>query len=113
MFIALSLLLAGACLVPAIGKLRSHPRMLASASHFAIPWERYRLIGVAELAAAVGVLAGLSWSPLGVAAASGMAVLLVSALIVHRRAQDGLHEAAPALIGLLISLAYLAIALAR
>jgi hypothetical protein len=113
MFIALSLLLAAACLVPAVGKLRSHPKMLAAAGHFAIPWERYRLIGVAELAAAAGVLAGLSWAPLGVAAASGMAVLLVSALIVHRRAQDGLQEAAPALIGLLISLAYLAIALAR
>jgi hypothetical protein len=42
-----------------------------------------------------------------------MAVLLVSALIVHRRAQDGLQEAAPALIGLGISLAYLAMALAR
>ena len=113
MFVALSLLLAAACLVPALGKLTAQPKMLASASHFNIPWERYRLIGVAELAAAVGVLVGLSWGPLGVAAASAMAVLLVSALIVHRRAQDGLQEAAPALIGLLISLAYLAIALAR
>jgi hypothetical protein len=113
MFIALSFLLAASCLVPAIGKLGSHPKMLASASHFAIPWERYRLIGVVELAAAAGVLAGLSWAPLGVVAASGMAVLLVGALVVHRRAQDGLQEAAPALVGLGISLAYLAVALAR
>ena len=50
MFIALSVLLAAACLVPALAKLSAHPKMLASASHFGIPWSRYRLIGVAELA---------------------------------------------------------------
>jgi hypothetical protein len=40
-------------------------RLRHSAEHFGIPWQRYRLIGVAELAAAVGVLAGLHWPPLG------------------------------------------------
>ena len=85
MFIALSVLLAVACLVPAIAKLAAHPKMLASAGHFGIPWSRYRLIGVAELLAAAGVLAGLIWAPIGVAAASGMCVLLVGALATHRR----------------------------
>ena len=61
MFIALSVLLAVACLVPAIAKLGAHPKMLASAGHFGIPWSRYRLIGVAELLAAAGVIAGLIW----------------------------------------------------
>ena len=37
-FIALSLLLAASCLVPAIAKLGAHPKMLASAGHFGIPW---------------------------------------------------------------------------
>ena len=32
MFIALSVLLAAACLVPAIAKLGAHPKMLASGS---------------------------------------------------------------------------------
>src|SRR5271165_6842311 len=107
-FVALSLLLAAACLVPALGKATAQPKMLASASHFGIPWPSYRLIGVAELAAVAGVLAGLFWLPLGVAAASGMAVLLVGALTVHRRVGDGLQEAAPAVVALAISLAYLA-----
>jgi hypothetical protein len=44
MFVALSLLLAAACGVPALGKLTAQPKMLASASHFAIPWSSYRLI---------------------------------------------------------------------
>jgi DoxX-like family len=79
----LSLLLAAACAVPALGKLTAQPKMLASASHFDIPWSSYRLIGVAELAAVAGVLAGLYWLPIGVAAATGTAILLVGALTVH------------------------------
>jgi uncharacterized membrane protein YphA (DoxX/SURF4 family) len=113
MFIVLSVLLAAACLVPALAKLGSHPKMLASAGHFAIPWSRYRLIGVAELAAAAGVIAGLLWPPIGVAAASAMAVLLLGALSVHRRSADPIQEAAPAVLTLAISLAYLAVTLTR
>jgi len=112
-FVALSLLLAAACLVPALGKLTAQPKMLASARHFAIPWSSYRLIGVAELAAVAGVLAGLFWLPIGVAAATGMALLLVGAVAVHRRVRDGLQDAAPAVLGLAVSLAYLAVAITR
>ena len=88
MVLAVSLLLAAACTVPAAAKLLGHPKMRASAARFGIPRSRYRLIGIAELAAAAGVLAGIAWPPLGIAAASGMAVLLLGALIAHRRAGD-------------------------
>jgi uncharacterized membrane protein YphA (DoxX/SURF4 family) len=111
MFVTISLLLAAACLLPAAGKLTGQPKMRQSAEHFGIPWSRYRLIGVAELAAAAGILIGLWWHPLGVAAAAGMALLLLGALITHRRAADGGKEIAPALIALAITIAYLAIAL--
>jgi uncharacterized membrane protein YphA (DoxX/SURF4 family) len=111
MFVTISLLLAAACLLPAAGKLLGHPKMRQSAEHFGIRWPRYRLIGVAELAAAAGVLAGLSWHPLGIAAAAGMTLLLTGALITHRRAADSGKEMAPALIDLAITIAYLVIAL--
>jgi uncharacterized membrane protein YphA (DoxX/SURF4 family) len=111
MFVTVSLLLAAACLLPAAGKLFGHPRMRQSAEHFGILWPRYRLIGVAELAAAAGILAGLRWHPLGVAAAAGMTLLLIGALITHRRAGDSGKEMAPALIDLALTIAYLAIAL--
>ena len=111
MFVTISLLLAAACLLPAAGKLTGNPKMRKSAAHFGIPWPRYRLIGVAELAAAAGVLIGLWWHPLGVAAAAGMALLLLGALIAHRRAADRGKEMAPALFALAITIAYLAIAL--
>jgi len=109
-FIALSLLLAAACVVPGAAKLSGQPKMITSARHFGIPWSRYRLIGAAELAAAAGVVAGMSWAPIGVAAASGMAVLLLSALAAHRHAGDGAHEAVPALVALAACAAYLAVA---
>jgi uncharacterized membrane protein YphA (DoxX/SURF4 family) len=111
MLVTISLLMAAACLVPAAGKLTANPKMRRSAAHFGIPWPRYRLIGIAELAAAAGILIGLWWHPLGVAAAAGMAVLLLGALITHRRAADSGKEMAPALLALAITIAYLAIAL--
>jgi len=112
MFVALSILLAIACLVPAGAKLSAHPKMQESAQHFGIPWSRYRLIGVAELAAATGVLAGLWWHAIGVAAAAGVGALLIGALVTHRRAGDSGKAAAPALLTLVIAIAYLVIALA-
>jgi uncharacterized membrane protein YphA (DoxX/SURF4 family) len=111
MLVTISLLLAAACLLPAAAKLLGHPRMRQSAAHFGIPWPRYRLIGVAELTAAAGILIGLRWHPLGLTAATGMTLLLLGAMITHRRAKDGGKEMAPALLTLAITLAYLAIAL--
>lgn len=109
--LAITLLLTAACLVPAAAKLLAHPRMQAAAAHFGIPWSRYRLVGLAELAAAAGLLLGLTVPALGVAAAVGMTVLLVIALVFHRRAEDSPREAMPALTALGLSLAYLAITL--
>jgi uncharacterized membrane protein YphA (DoxX/SURF4 family) len=79
MFITISLLLAAVCLLPAAGKLLGHPKMRQSAAHFGVPWPRYRLIGAAELAAAAGILVGLWWHPIGLAAAAGMILLLTGA----------------------------------
>ena len=111
MFVTISLLLAAACLLPAAAKLTGQPKMRKSAAHFGIPWPRYRLIGAAELAAAAGILIGLWWPPLGLAASAGMALLLVGAIIAHGKAADRAKEMAPAWLALLLTLAYLAIAL--
>ena len=113
MFLALSLLLALACLGPAGAKLAGAPAVRESAAHFGIPWNRYRLISLPELAAAIGVLAGLRHPALGVAAACGMAILLLGALTAHRRARDSIATMAPALAAFVITAGYLAVALTR
>ncbi len=113
MFLAISFLLALACLGPAGAKLAGVPAVRESAAHFGIPWNRYRLISVPEVAAAIGVLAGLRVHALGVAAACGMAILLLAALTAHRRARDSIATMAPALAAFVITAAYLAAALTR
>jgi hypothetical protein len=74
--------------------------MRKAAAHFGIPWRGYQLIGMAELAAAAGVLAGLWWHWLGLAAASGMTLLLIGALASHRRAGDSIKETTAAVVAL-------------
>ena len=111
MFVVFSLLLTIACLGPAVGKLLGHPKVRKAAAHFGVPWPQYRLIAIPELAAAGGILAGLYWRPVGVAAGLGMALLLLGALAFHRRAHDPRREALPALTALGVTAAYLAVAL--
>ena len=48
---------------------------------------------------------------IGEAAAAGMALLLPGAIIAHQKAADSARETAPALLALLLTLAYLTIAL--
>jgi hypothetical protein len=110
-FLTVSLLLVAVCVLPAAGKLLGHPRMRESATKFGIAWRRYRLIAVPELAAAAGILVGLAWRPAGVLAAAGMILLLLGALIAHRRVRDRVPQALPAIVGLAIAVGYQATAL--
>lgn len=110
MRLILTLLATLVSLGPGLLKVTGNPRMRASAQHFGIPWQRYRLIGVLELAAAAGLLLGLAVPALGVAAALGMLLLLIGALVVHRRAGASSAEAAPALIGATVMAAFLVLA---
>jgi DoxX-like family len=60
------------------------------------PW---RIIGVLEWAGVAGVLAGLAWPPIGIAAAVGLTLLSVGAIVSHVRSSDGITDTAPAVIG--------------
>jgi uncharacterized membrane protein YphA (DoxX/SURF4 family) len=64
----------------------SIPAQLQSPGGFSAPLVRF--IGLAELAAAAGLIAGLFWQPIGVAAALGFAVLLVGAVGFHAKSGD-------------------------
>ena len=55
-----------------VAKVTGQPAMRESAQHFAIQWEHYRFLGVVEIAAAVGVVAGLWLNGLGLAAGVGV-----------------------------------------
>jgi hypothetical protein len=51
-----------------------------------------RFIGWCQWASVVGLIGGLFWRPLGIAATVGLLLLLIGAVIAHRRVGDPLKE---------------------
>ena len=78
---------------------------IAFREHLEIPPAQWRLIGVLELAGALGVILALVLRPLGVAAAVGLVVLTLGAIATHRRAGDPPRAALPAAVGLALAAA--------
>ena len=91
-----------------VGKVAGHPEMRASAQHFEIDWDRYRLLGFIEIAAAVGVVAGLWLNGLGLVAGVGVTALMAGAVLYHFRFGDPAKRTVPALVALAVSAVYVA-----
>jgi DoxX-like family len=86
-------------------KLLGAPQSLAIRDHLGVTPTLWRVIGVLELAGVVGVLVGLAWAPIGVAAAIGLALLSVGAVAYHVRASDGFAKTAPAVVAIVLAVA--------
>jgi hypothetical protein len=97
--VVVTVLLAGLFGFSSTIKLFGVPRSLAIRDHLGISPTRWRVIGLLELAGVIGVLVGLAWAPIGVAAAVGLALLVVGAIAFHVRASDSLADTAPAVVG--------------
>ena len=78
---------------------------LAIRDHLGVEPVQWRLIGLLELAGVAGVLVGLVWAPIGIAAAIGLALLVLGAIVFHVRASDSVADTAPAVIGLGLAVA--------
>ena len=78
-------------------KLAAVPSMRARAAHLGFSTAAYRRIGALELLAVAGIVAGLYDVRLAAAAAVGLVLLLLGAVITHARNGDGFAELAPAL----------------
>ena len=97
----LAVLFAFAGLIKLLGVRQS----LAIRDHLGVKPAQWRVIGLLELAGVAGVLVGLVWAPIGVAAAIGLALLTLGAIVFHGRASDSAAETAPAVIGLGLAIA--------
>jgi hypothetical protein len=86
-------------------KIAGVQQSLTARDHLGLNPVQWRTIGSLELAAVAGVLGGLAWPPIGVAAAIGAALLLLGAIGFHARASDTAAETAPAVIGLGLAVA--------
>lgn len=97
MFIAtviVSLIFAAALTASAVGKFTQQESPMAVMDTVGFPRDKVWLLGVAEVAGAVGLIIGLWWWPLGVAAAIGTLLYFVGAIIAHVRVGD--KQIAPA-----------------
>jgi DoxX-like family len=73
---------------------------------------RYRLIGVAEVAGAVGALVGLAVRPLGIAALIGLVLVAVGACGAQVKLRNPPSEARNTVLALTLSVAALALQIA-
>ncbi len=106
-FYVLSGLLIVVLIAAGGAKLVGTARMRQGADRFGIPWPWYRLIGVLEVAAVVGIVIGFGWRPLGLAAGIGTGALMLGALSFHIRVRDPMPDMGGAVLTLLFAIGYL------
>jgi hypothetical protein len=115
MFIALvvaALLLAVMCASSASLKLRRDERAVAAiGGTVGVPLRMFPVLAALELAGAAGILIGLWFEPLGVAAAAGLVIYFVCAVIGHLRVGDTKGLTMPVL-PLVLAIAVLALRIA-
>ena len=93
-----SIALAGYLVLAGIGCIFYMKQAKKDADHLGISSALTRFIGYCQIAAVVGLIAGLFWRPLGIAAATGVVLLMVGAVVFHRRVGDSIAPMMPALI---------------
>jgi uncharacterized membrane protein YphA (DoxX/SURF4 family) len=87
------------------GKLLKEPQQMEIMRSVEFPDDTVWLLAAAEIAGAVGVVAGLFWWPIGIAAAIGVTLYFLGAVSAHLRV--GHKYPVPALVMLLLAVAAL------
>jgi uncharacterized membrane protein YphA (DoxX/SURF4 family) len=90
-FIALCILsglLAVALFLSGRGKLAGEKNQMATMRRVNFPPGKVWFLAVVELSAAIGLVAGLFWRPIGIAAAIGLVAYFAGAVIAHLRLGD-------------------------
>jgi uncharacterized membrane protein YphA (DoxX/SURF4 family) len=102
--IVLSALLAVAFLGSGSLKLAGTKQSLQMRDQLHVGAQLWRVVGGLEVAGALGLAAGFVVPVLGIAAAVGLALLMVGGIVAHARAQD-LRNAGPATLLLVLAVA--------
>jgi hypothetical protein len=98
-YIVLAILLSLLLFVSGVGKLRHMPAQVHTLKEVVgldlkwLPW-----LAACEFAAVVGLLVGIVWWPLGVAAAIGLVAYFVGATFAHIRVKDFKGMTSPVVI---------------
>ncbi|WP_369780109.1 DoxX family protein [Streptomyces sp. R33] len=87
-------------------KIAAVPFMRQAAAHLGMSPGLYRVVGTLEVSGALGLVLGLASTPLGMAAAIGLALLMTAAAVAHLRHGDPPARALPAVVLALTAVAY-------
>lgn len=104
MFIAIvsvSLLMAALMVFAALRKLSHREDVVASYARVGVRESQLNLLAAILLAGAIGLVLGLFWPPIGVAAAAGLVVYFLLAVVAHIRANDAANLPTPLVLLLL------------
>jgi hypothetical protein len=96
-----SSLLASVLALSAVRKLSHRPEIVATYTRVGVPENKLDYLALILLAGAAGLVVGLFWGPLGVAAAVGLVVYFLIAIGAHIRADDAVHLPTPVVIELM------------
>lgn len=83
-----SVVLAAMLVATAVRKLGHAPDVVATYTRVGVPEARLNLLAAVLVAGAAGLVAGLAWAPLGIAAATGLVCYFAFAIGAHLRADD-------------------------
>jgi hypothetical protein len=108
--VIVSSLLALAALGSGLGKVSKQAKVIEQLTGLGVPASWIPLLGVAELAGAVGLVVGFWVAGLGIAAAAGLVLYFVGAVATHIRAKDTKFQ--PAAVLALLSIAALVLRIA-
>jgi hypothetical protein len=93
--VAVSLLLAALLVLSAVRKLSHRQHIVQPYLRVGVPEDKLDYLAGILLAGAAGVLLGLLWAPIGVAAAVGVLCYFATAVAVHLRANDARNLPTP------------------
>ena len=97
----------------AVAKLMKAPQLIESMGHVGVKPGLFPILALLEIAGAAGIILGI-WLPiLGQAAAVGVVLYFVGAVISHVRVKSGVKDAAPALVILVLAIATAILEFAR
>jgi DoxX-like family len=98
MVVILSIALAVPLVIAAVRKLGHGESTVRSYARVGVPEQRLNTLAVILLAGAAGLVAGVVWEPIGLAATIGVVAYFLLAVAAHVRFHDQRNLPAPALI---------------
>jgi hypothetical protein len=109
-FIAMSALLALEMLISGAPKVVQLSAVRSTAEHLGLSVTLDRMIGAAQVAAAVGLLLGIALPGLSVVTATAVCVLMLGAIRYHIKADDKIIAMFPAVVTAAVAIAVVVLA---